>query len=250
MGDGQTSIWDWVRARTAPRGAISKSGVDGLDDEAVRRLHQALEGALGTVDLVVTNNRKRMVTARRNGKRHELRLHHMFVDAPAETIAALVGLARGHADDRDELRRYIRENRDAISHQRQRHTLRTDGSVHDLSAALDHAMALLDHDGFDDLGITWGRDGRGRRSIRFGSYDFDQRLIRIHPALDHDWVPPYFVEFVVYHELLHVVVPPVVSENGRRDLHPLEFRELEARFPDYDDAVTWQRENLDRLLSR
>lgn len=250
MGEEQTTLFDWLRARTAPRGAVSRVGLDDVDDAAVRRLHQALESALGTVDLVVTNNRKRMVTARRNGRRHELRVHHMFLDAPDETIAALVGLARGHEEGREALRRYIHDNGDAIERERRPSAMRTAGAVHDLDAALVRAMSLVDRDGFDDLRITWGRDGRGRRSIRFGSYDFEQRLIRIHPALDETWVPRYFVEFVVYHELLHVVVPPVTDEEGRRDLHPPEFRELEARFPDFDEALTWQRANLDRILSR
>lgn len=250
MGDRQTSLLDWIRARKAPRGAVSRSNVDQIDEHALRRLHTILEASLGTVDLVVTNNRKRMVTAKRKGKRHELRVHRMFVDAPEDTIAALVGLARGEGDQRDELRRYIREHRDDIDHTPNKRVLRTAGRVHDLATSLDRATSLLSEDGFDDIQITWGRDGKGRRSIRFGSYDFSQRLIRIHPALDDDWVPQMFVDFVVYHELLHVVVPPVESESGRRDLHPLEFRELEARFPDYDEAIAWQRQNLDRLLNR
>ena len=250
MGDDQMTLFDWFRAKSAPRGAISRAGVDGIDDGDLRRLHERLEAALGTVDLVVTNNRKRMVTAKRRGARHELRVHRMFVNAPSETIAALIGLARGDGDERDELRRFIRENHDTIDHVPRTEVLRTSGDVHDLAESLNRATSLLERDGFDDIQITWGRDGRGRRSIRFGSYDFTQRLIRIHPALDEDWVPQLFIDFVVYHELLHVVVPPVEEESGRRDLHPEEFRDLEARFPDYDQAITWQRSNLDRLLSR
>ena len=250
MGDEQHTLFDWLRAKASPRGAISKSGIDDVDDEAVRRLHRQLESALGTVDLVVTNNRRRMVTARRNGKRHELRIHRMFVDAPAETVSALVGLARGHGDEREELRRFIRENRDEIKHAPKPSKLRQAGTVHDLEASMRRAIALLDEDGFDDVSITWGRRGRGTRSIRFGSYDFEQRLIRIHPALDEDWVPENFVDFVVYHELLHVVVPPIVDEAGNRNLHPPEFREREQRFPHYEEAVAWERRNLDRLMKR
>ncbi len=250
MGDRQMTLFDWARAKNAPRGAVSRAGIEGVDDEAVRRLHHALESALGTVDLVVTNNRKRMVTAKRNGKRHEMRIHHMFIDAPDETVAALVGLAKGHRDDKQTLRRYIREHREAIEHQPRELALSVRGEVHDLGAALDRAVTLLDDEAFAEVAITWGRDGRGRRSIRFGSYDFEQRLIRIHPALDVHWVPAYFVEFVVYHELLHVAVPPIISADGRRNLHPVEFREMEARFPEYDQAIAWQRANLDRLLSR
>ena len=217
----------------------------------MRALHRRLERELGTVDLVITNNRKRMVSARRNGDRCELRVHRMFVDAPAETVDALIGLARGRAASRDALRRFIAKNQDAIDHEVSQSAVRVKGEHHDLTEALQRAIELVDDHNVGDLAITWGRDGRGRRSIRFGSFDFRQRLIRIHPALDESWVPAYFVDFVVYHELLHLAVPPVVDpQTGRRDLHPPEFREREARFPDYDRAQTWQRDNLARLLDR
>ena len=38
------------------------------------------------------------------------------------------------------------------------------------------------------------------------------RAIRIHPALDREEVPVFYVEFVVFHEMLHQVVPP--AERG------------------------------------
>lgn len=252
MSREQHSLFDWFRARKAPRGAVSRSGVDeqAVSDEDVRGLHRRLEAALGTVDLVVTNNRKRMVTAKKKKGRHELRVHRMFVDADDQAVSALVGLARGDSSSRDELRRYIRSNRDAIEHVPPATALNTTGEVHDLRASLDRANQLLDGSEYDDLQITWGRRGRGSRSIRFGSYDFQQRLIRVHPALDEEWVPDYFVDFVVYHELLHVVVPPREDAHGRRLIHPPEFRELESRFPRYDEAMAWERANLKRLLSR
>ena len=46
-----------------------------------------------------------------------------------------------------------------------------------------------------------------RRSIKLGSYSATERLIRVHPALDRPWVPRYFVSYIVYHEMLHHVIP-------------------------------------------
>ena len=53
--------------------------------------------------------------------------------------------------------------------------------------------------------LTWGRGGgRARRGgLTFGSYDPVLALIRIHPVLDRRDVPRYFLESVVYHEMLH-----------------------------------------------
>jgi len=99
--------------------------------------------------------------------------------------------------------------------------------------------------------IGWGRTpGRRRRkSIRLGVYDHQTREIRIHPALDHPEVPRFFVEFIVFHEMLHQLFP---SSNGpgRRVHHPRGFRDRERAYPLYEAAIAWERENLRALLHR
>jgi hypothetical protein len=98
--------------------------------------------------------------------------------------------------------------------------------------------------------ICWGRwSGRSRqRSIRFGAYLPEKRLIRIHPALDQHFVPRLFVEFIVYHELLHHVIPPK-RVNGRYQIHSPAFRLRERQFPGYAAAMLWRRRSLPRLLT-
>jgi hypothetical protein len=63
-------------------------------------------------------------------------------------------------------------------------------------------------------------------------------------------VAPYllvFVAFVLYHEMLHHMMP-VERGGGRRELHPLEFREREREFRAFDRAVAWEKRSLSRLL--
>ncbi len=85
--------------------------------------------------------------------------------------------------------------------------------------------------------IGWGRRGtaagKRRRSIRFGSWNRARREIRVHPALDSERVPREFVRYIVYHEVLHGVVPEK-RRNGRRYDHTAEFRALERRFPNIE----------------
>jgi hypothetical protein len=52
---------------------------------------------------------------------------------------------------------------------------------------------------------------------------------------------------VVYHELLHADMPPVVHQ-GRRFFHTPEFRRRERRFRHHDRANAWILENLPELL--
>lgn len=224
----------------------------GESREPARRLHRTLEDHLGTVDLVITDNRRRMVTTRFRQERREIRLHHMFLEPPTSVVEAVVKLSRGEADEGDPrgtLRAFIRTNRESIQFRPADDELKPKGEHFDLNRLLKRARGLLDEPELDDIAITWGRDGRGSKTIRFGSFDFDQRLIRVHPALDEDWVPRYFVEFIIYHELLHAVCPPEADQQNRR-IHTDEFQRLEKQFPRYEDAMEWESEHLQRFLNR
>jgi hypothetical protein len=127
--------------------------------------------------------------------------------------------------------------------------LRTAGKHHDLQAIFDRLNA--EHFGGKlEARITWGpalRRARPRRSIKMGSYAVEDRLIRIHPLLDHASVPDYFVAWIVFHEMLHGK-HAVVKKGGRRCFHTKAFLADERAFPDYERACSWERANIDRLL--
>jgi len=53
-------------------------------------------------------------------------------------------------------------------------------------------------------------------------------------------VPRYFIEFVVYHEMLHADMGTEEHE-GRRSIHSREFRKRERLFEDYERAMAWER---------
>jgi hypothetical protein len=122
------------------------------------------------------------------------------------------------------------------------------GRFHDLEMILTALRARYFPDSAG-VSICWGRwSGRTRtRSIRFGTYFPDAKLIRIHPALDQAFVPRLFVEFIVYHELLHHVIPPV-RVKGRYQIHSAAFRQREREFPAYAEAMAWRQQFLHRLL--
>jgi hypothetical protein len=132
-----------------------------------------------------------------------------------------------------------------------RPTLRTAGQVHDLGALAEHARAHLPSPA-PQAGITWGRFSSQppRRTLRLGSCAVsDPPLIRIHPVLDHETVPGWFVSFVVFHELLHLVFPPVLA-GTRRVLHPRALRLAEAAHPDYGRALKLEQDQVRDWLRR
>jgi len=97
---------------------------------------------------------------------------------------------------------------------------------------------------FDDLNVrffygllarpqmTWSRD-HARNSL--GHYDPAHNAIVVSRVFDHSRVPRYAVEYIVYHEMLHLK-HPVKLRGSRRCVHSAEFQAEERMFPDLERA--------------
>jgi len=204
------------------------------------------------VEVELTDNAWTMVSYRRVQGRLRFRLHHMFAGAHEPVMRALAGFtgrnrsAHGRAIDE-----YVRQNRELIRplSPRPEAPLSPQGRVHDL-AAIYAGLNARQFAGSVQARIGWGRRSAGgrRRSIKMGVYFHDQKVIRIHPALDDLRVPRYFVEMVVFHEMLHQVYPPAMDDTGRRIVHGPEFRAAERRYPGYLRARAWEKAHLHLLL--
>jgi hypothetical protein len=249
----------------APRVASRRSPApfDELEGEAAR---QELEHRIAQhvpearLALAVTDNRYTMISVKREKGLYRLRLHHMFLEADPVVVRALGRyVARNDRDASRLLGQFIDVNQRKIRRSR-RHRLRqpapvtieTHGEVHDLQDIYDD-LNLRYFANCIDARITWGQRNppgakrRRRNSIKMGSYSVEDRLIRIHPSLDRSFVPRQFVEWIVYHEMLHQKHDiPVIG--GRRIFHTEEFMAEEASFEHYEEARQWERDNLDRVL--
>ena len=239
--------------------AIAERGVptrreDDLDRAYARASEwsRVLADRLGQrVRLVVTDNRSSMLSARPRGDRLEVRLHHMFLTAE-ESILEAVGNYLGGDDPLSAkiIDRFVEEHRSRfIAPGRPQSALKSEGRHHDLRAIVDD-LAQRHFGGRVDVRITWGKrvqPKRRQRSLQLGTYLPEEQLIRVHPVLDQPWVPGFFVEAVVFHELLHHDMPAVVRD-GRRHYHTRAFRKRERSFEFHAAAEQWQKENLWRLL--
>lgn len=223
-------------------------------------LSAALELALrarhgAPLRLTVTDNRRTMLSLHKRKELVEVRLHHMFLRAEAAVWDALSDyLFSGDRTAASVIARYIEKQRKHIRKSEERPlALSTAGVHHDLHEICRDINQRY-FQGRADVHITWGREGghktrAARRSIKLGSYTSRDRLVRVHPALDAAFVPRFFVEYIVYHEMLHHVLPPTV-QNGRRDLHGPIFQARERQFEHFQAALAWERANLDRLLKK
>jgi hypothetical protein len=222
-----------------------------------RLLERRLRARLGApVEVDLHDNTHTMVTFQRVGGRFSVRLHHMFLKAQEPVLDALAGFIRGtDPDSSAELDRYIEQNRSLIRRPspaklRRRLELLPRGKHHDLSSILE-ALNRRYFRSRIRVNIAYSlapRARRPRKSIKMGSYSADSKVIRIHPALDQPRVPRFFVEWIVFHEMLHHVHRARRAPDGRRCVHTPEFLAHERRFHDFSRAQAWEDRNLDLLL--
>src|SRR6476661_9267025 len=133
----------------------------------------------------------------------------------------------------------------------QRHlNLRHEGAYFDLRPMFDDLNKRYFRGRLRGYKVVWGRrrKHRPREYFIFGTIQEEDRVIRINPALDQPFVPAWFLRYILYHEMLHAVVPDEVRANGQRCVHTEKFYERERKFPRYRRARKWEEENLAKFL--
>jgi hypothetical protein len=88
--------------------------------------------------------------------------------------------------------------------------------------------------------MTWSRD---HARNRLGHYDPAHNAIVVSRVFDHPRVPQYAVEYIVYHEMLHLK-HPVKLRGSRRCVHSAEFVAEEKLFPKLEEARKFIRQQL------
>ena len=243
-----------VEALRGRRGPGLPSEVVLAQDSLERRIRAHM--SRGRITVTLTDNRYTMISVRRipRQRRYEVRLHYMFADTdPVITRALARYITHNDAQASRILGEFIDQNSDHVRGRARRQPTQvifTAGEVHDLRDIFDE-LNMRYFDNKIEAAITWGmRNGRPRRrnSIKMGSYAVEDRLIRIHRSLDRQFVPRFFVAWIVFHEMLHQV-HDVRVVNGRREFHSKEFLADEMIYEQYDAAKRWEHEHLDALLT-
>lgn len=184
-----------------------------------------------------------------------VRISDLFRSAPPEVIRALAFLlvARllSRKPPRDQERLYrsyaftpeLLRASDLARRKRGRKVISTSkGRVYDL----ERLFSRLNRRHFDSQiqppVLTWSQ--RPARSI-LGQHDAAHNTITISKTLDSTDVPEWFVEYILFHEMLHIKHPARVI-NGRRYYHSPSFRSEERSYPRYEQAQQW----LDREIRK
>ena len=128
--------------------------------------------------------------------------------------------------------------------------LQHEGRYFDLRSIFDRLNAKHFRGRLRGYKVMWGRrrKNRPKEYFVFGTIQEEDRVIRINPLLDQPFVPLWFLKYILYHEMLHSVVPDEPQSGGRRRVHTEEFYRREREFPNYRRARRWEEENLARFL--
>lgn len=106
------------------------------------------------------------------------------------------------------------------------------GHVYDLESIFEGLNTRFFHGLLARPQMTWSRD---RARNRLGHYDPAHNAIVISRVFDHPRVPLCVVEYIVYHEMLHLK-HPVKLRGSRRCVHSKEFQAEERLFPRLEEA--------------
>jgi predicted metal-dependent hydrolase len=107
------------------------------------------------------------------------------------------------------------------------------GHAYDLEAIFDQLNTRFFHGLLARPQMTWS--GEHARN-RLGHYDPAHNAIVVSRVFDHARVPRCAVEYIVYHEMLHLK-HPVRLRGSRRCIHSSEFQAEEKMFPQLDEAL-------------
>jgi hypothetical protein len=189
-------------------------------------------------------------TIRMRGGKLLVRLSDLLEGAPAPVLHAIahILLAKMYRRpiDRESAARYRRYvssqpiSRKAHLVRQMRGRKRLDsaqGRAYDLEAVFEDLNIRFFNGLLGRPQMTWSRD-RSRNSL--GHYDPAHNAIVVSRIFDHPRVPRSAVEYIVYHEMLHLK-HPVRLRGSRRCVHSAEFQAEERLFPQLDEVKQFLR---------
>jgi predicted metal-dependent hydrolase len=109
----------------------------------------------------------------------------------------------------------------------------TRGSVYDLEEIFEDLNRRFFFGLMARPQLTWSNND-SRHLL--GHYDPAHNAIVISKIFDHPRIPRYAIEYLLYHEMLHLK-HPVKLRGSRRCVHGREFQQEERLFPELDRAL-------------
>ncbi|EMS84622.1 SprT-like domain-containing protein [Leptospira noguchii] len=174
----------------------------------------------------------------------EFKIHSSYLNSELENLEAVIDLLlfkllKHPIPDglEDTIRKFYKNHTDQkISSNKNRKQVQRSSSqnkkLREILEKLNDSYLKID---LSNLEIFWGKS---KSTTRLGHYDPTHTMIVINPILSIPSVPDFVLEYIVFHELLHVYFP-VIRKQGRNVIHGREFKKLEKKFLHYKQANSW-----------
>jgi hypothetical protein len=126
--------------------------------------------------------------------------------------------------------------------------LGTHGTRYDLKTLFDELNEKHFQRGLQSY-LRWGTP---TSKTSYQSYGFDSSgtkfsLITIAGIYNHPNVPDFAIKGVLYHEMLHILIPPY-KKNFRNVIHGAAFKKAERLNPYLDKWQTWEKKELHAII--
>tara|TARA_R100001244_G_scaffold53662_2_gene46583 strand:- start:4373 stop:4807 length:435 start_codon:yes stop_codon:yes gene_type:complete len=101
-------------------------------------------------------------------------------------------------------------------------------------------------------GIGWRHMSiSGKSGVTLAVCELTERFIRVNTVLQDVAIPVWFLRFVIYHEMLHLLLgPQQFTREGKSDPHSDRFTCLEMKHADYQRAIDYEEEALFKVVDR
>lgn len=120
------------------------------------------------------------------------------------------------------------------------------GEVYDLEKIFEFLNLMYFQNSIPKPTLSWS----ARKTYRIlGHHDSTHETIIVSRSLDDRKVPQFVVEYIVFHEMLHIF-HPTRHQNGRRYNHTPAFRRDERKFAFFDEAESWIERNVKHLKKK
>jgi hypothetical protein len=186
-------------------------------------------------------------TIRKRGNTILVRVSDLLMDAPEEVIRALGVLMFSRMERRKVPEHEWRLYKDYVNSRDIRQRLRklrqirgkkvisgSEGKYYNLNESFDRVNLNYFNGELKPPILSWNKK---KTRLRFGHHDEAHNTIVISRTLDDGKLPRYLLDYVMYHEILHIK-HGITYKNGRRSVHSKAFIADEKKFLEHEKAKT------------
>lgn len=174
-----------------------------------------------------------------------IRISDMLMDAPQDVIRALGIIMFCKLDRKKPPEQDVKLYKDHLNSNKMQELIKnvrkergkkvlagSKGQFYDLDESFERINTNYFNGKLKKPNLSWNK--RRTRS-RFGHHDDALNTIIISRTLDDKDIPLYLLDYVMYHEMLHIK-HGIIYENGRRMVHTSAFKKDEKNFTHWERA--------------